>query len=331
MKGVGEDARFASGASAPPASPRPAAPLDALSWVTLLVLVVIWGSTYAVVRIGVRTIDPLWLVAGRLIGAALLIALGMGAIRLVRGRQPDGDGHAPLSLAAVGWFALVGTVFNALPLAFYATAAKTTDSAVLAICNGGTPIFTALAAHLAIRDDRLTPRRAIGVAMGFLGLLALVGPELAEGVSAGAVALALAIAGAMLYAGSGIGTRLAPRISPLTSVLIIMASGGALDLVFALLTAPFPAAPSAESLAAVAALALIPSAVAFVLWVWLIRRSGAVFVSLTNYLMPLWAAWLGVVFLHETLGWPAFAAMGLILAGVAVASRGPRITAQKFN
>jgi drug/metabolite transporter (DMT)-like permease len=166
--------------------------------------------------------------------------------------------------------------------------------------------------------------------MGFAGLLVLVGPELTEGVSASAVALTLAIVGAMLYAGSGIGTRLAPRISPMISTLIIMASGGVLDLGFALVAAPFPTAPSAESLVAVAALALIPSALAFVIWVWLIRRTGAVFVSLTNYLMPLWAAALGVVFLHETLGWPAFAAMGLILAGVAVASRKPRTPAQKL-
>jgi drug/metabolite transporter (DMT)-like permease len=261
--------------------------------------------------------------------------MAMGVMRLVRGKQPGDGRYAPVNLAAIGWFALVGTVFNALPLAFYATAAKTTDSAVLAICNGGTPIFTALAAHVVIRDDRLTPRRATGVAMGFAGLLVLVGPELAEGVSASAVALTLAIVGAMLYAGSGIGTRLAPRISPMMSTLIIMASGGVLDLGYALLTAPFPTAASTESVAAVATLALIPSALAFVIWVWLIQRTGAVFVSLTNYLMPLWAAGLGIVFLHENIGWPAFAAMGLILAGVAVASRKPRTPpptlAQKFN
>jgi drug/metabolite transporter (DMT)-like permease len=318
-------------------APSIAAParLDALSWVTLLLLVIIWGSTYAVVRIGVRTIDPAWLVAGRLGGATLMIAMAMAAMRLARGKRSDAGGYAPVSLAAIGWFSLVGTVFNAVPLAMYATAAKTTGSAVLAICNGGTPIFTALAAHAVIRDDRLTPRRAIGVAMGFAGLLVLVGPELAEGVSAGAVALTLAILGATLYAGSGVSTRLAPQISPMASTLIIMASGAVVDLGYALLVAPFPAAASAESIAAVAALALIPSAVAFVIWVWLIRRAGAVFVSLTNYLMPLWAAGLGVAFLHETLGWPAFAAMGLILAGVAVASRRPRSTlgtrAQKFN
>jgi drug/metabolite transporter (DMT)-like permease len=303
--------------------------LDALSWITLLVLVVIWGSTYAVVRIGVRTIDPAWLVAGRLGGATLAIAVWMIASRLLpvkpaRDSQTVDPRYAPLSLSAILWFSLVGTIFNAVPLAMYATAAKTTGSAVLAICNGGTPIFTALAAHAVIRDDRLTPRRAIGVAMGFMGLLVLVGPELTEGVSASAISLTLAIVGAMFYAGSGIGTRLAPRISPMTSTLIIMASGAVLDLGFALFTAPFPSAPSGESLFAVTALALIPSALAFVIWVWLIQRTGAVFVSLTNYLMPLWAAGLGVVFLHETIGWPALAAMGLILAGVAVASRKPK-------
>jgi drug/metabolite transporter (DMT)-like permease len=302
------------------AHPRP------LDWLVLLVLVLIWGSTYAVVRIAVRTIEPVWLIAGRQGGAAVLIAAWLGATQLL-GRSRGSLASAayePVSLRAGFWFSLVGIVFNALPLTLYAIAAKTTPSAVLAICNGGTPIFTALAAHVIFHDDRLTPRRAIGVAMGFGGLLVLVGPELAKGASAGAVGLSLAIVGALLYAGSGIGARFAPRISPTISTLIIMVSGAIVAFPVALVAAPFPVSASQESLFALVALAAIPSAFAFVIWIWLIQRTGAVFVSLTNYLMPLWAAALGVALLHETIGWAAAMALALIFAGVAIASHKPR-------
>jgi drug/metabolite transporter (DMT)-like permease len=289
--------------------------------------VLIWGSTYAVVRIAVRTIDPVWLIAGRQGGAAILIAAWLGVTQLLSGSRRAGGAAAyeAVSARAVFWFSLVGIVFNALPLTLYALAAKSTPSAVLAICNGGTPIFTALAAHVIFHDDRFTPRRAIGVALGFGGLLVLVGPELAKGASASAVGLALAIVGALLYAGSGIGARFAPRISPTASTLIIMLSGAVVALPAALVAAPFPAAASAESILALVALAAIPSAFAFVIWIWLIQRTGAVFVSLTNYLMPLWAAVLGVAFMHETIGWAAGLALALIFAGVAIASRKPKV------
>jgi drug/metabolite transporter (DMT)-like permease len=304
----------------------PVGRLDALSWASLFLLVVVWGSTYAVLRIAVRTIHPIWMVSGRLVGGALVMALLIAIARLVS-RPRAAPAYAPVNLAAIGWFSLVGIAFTALPFVLYASAARNTASAVLAICNGGTPIFTALVAHVVTRDDRLTPRRAVGVAMGFVGLLVLVAPELLHGVTASAAALAYAIVGALLYAGSGICTRLAPRISPLASTFIILASGGAAALACAALTTPFPTAPSAESLTAMAVLAIIPTALAFVLWVWLVQRAGAVFGSLTNYVMPLWAAGLGIVFLGENIGWQAFLAMVLIVGGVAVASRRPRSAA----
>lgn len=314
----------------PDASPfahSPVGRLDPLSWVSLFLLVAVWGSTYALLRIAVRTIDPVWLVSGRLVGGALVMAVLIAIARLFRRRRAE-PAYAPVSLAAIGWFSLIGIAFTALPFVLYATAARNTASALLAICNGGTPIFTALVAHLVTPDDRLTPRRAAGVAMGFAGLLVLVAPELLHGVTASAAALAYAIIGALLYAGSGICTRLAPRISPLASTFIILGSGGVSALACATLTIPFPVAPSAESLIAMAVLAIVPTALAFVLWVWLVQRAGAVFGSLTNYVMPLWAAGLGVVFLGENIGWQAILAMALIVGGVAVASRRPRAAAK---
>jgi drug/metabolite transporter (DMT)-like permease len=71
-------------------------------------------------------------------------------------------------------------------------------------------------------------------------------------------------------------------------------------------------------------LALMATGLGFILWVWLIRRVGSVFVSFTTYLSPLWAAGLGVAFLGEELHQSMIGALALILAGVAVANRRPR-------
>ena len=292
-----------------------------LNWTLLLVLVVIWGSTFAGIRIGVETIDPAWLVTGRLLGASFFLLTWMAGFRILNPRpRPRADGSAPVSMRAIGWFCFIGVAATAVPFVLYANAAKTTGSAVLAICNGATPFGTAILAHFFV-GDRLSGRRIAGVMLGFLGLVVLVLPEFGGGAGGTLTGILLAILGALLYSVGNVGTRRAPRVEPVMSSFIIVASAGIATLAFALLTAPFPTEASTASLIAMMMLALLPTALAMFLYVWLIQRAGAVFVSFTTYMSPLWATALGVLFLNEELHWSMVGALALILAGVAVANR----------
>jgi drug/metabolite transporter (DMT)-like permease len=294
-----------------------------LNWVVLLLLVVIWGSAFAAIKIGVETIDPVWMVTGRMLLAALVLGvwiLGEQALRRPRQRaQATTDWRS-----ALVWYGFIGVVFTAMPFVMFAIAAKSVSSAVLAICNGGTPFFTAIMAHIVVAAEKLTVRRVVGVALGFAGLLVLVEPELQKGASAAFWGLILAIAGAALYAGSNVATRKAPVLSPAMSSFLMVLTGGVAMLVAAPLLAPFPAAPSLASISAMIFLALLPTGVGFILFVWLIRQAGSVFTSFTTYLSPLWATGVGVLFLHEPLQWSMLAAMALIFAGVAIANQAAR-------
>lgn len=291
-------------------------------WACLIALVIIWGTAFAAISVAVETIDPIWVVTGRLV----IAAVGLGSWMILRAIMQGKSWREPffgVNSRSLVVLSFVGVVCTAAPFLLYAIAAETTPSAVLAICNGGTPMFTALLAHGLIPGDRLTVRRAIGVGLGFLGLAVLVGPEAFNGTGAGVTGLAAAILGAALYAGGNVGTRLAPRLSPLTSSVIITGSGSILALPAALLLVPVPMGASTASLAAVAFLGLLPTALAMILYVWLIQRAGPMFVSFTTYLSPLWAAGIGLAFMNETISASAIAALVLILAGVAVASRSP--------
>jgi drug/metabolite transporter (DMT)-like permease len=291
---------------------------SALSWAVLLVLVVIWGSTFAGIRIGVETIDPAWLVTGRLLGASAFLAIWIGGMRLLNPPR-RADVSVPVSTKALLWFCFIGIVATGLPFILYANAAKTTGSAVLAICNGATPFATAIAAHIFI-GDRLTGRRIAGVLLGFAGLVVLVLPEFGEEAGGSLVGIMLAIVGAWLYAVGNVGTRMAPRVEPAVSSFIIVTAAGLSTLALALFTAPFPQHASTASIVAMVMLALFPTAFAMFLYVWLIQRAGAVFVSFTTYMSPLWATALGVLFLGEPLHWSMVGALVLILIGVAVAN-----------
>jgi len=291
---------------------------DALSWAALLLLVVIWGSTFAGLRIGVETITPAWLVAGRLLSGAFF--LGAWLFLAFVFRRPRMQAAPMLiSMRALGWFAFIGIAATMLPFVMYAHAAESVGSAVLAICNGGTPFATVLMAHFIV-GDRLTARRITGVMLGFLGLVVLVIPELRDGAHAGLIGLLLGIVGAWLYAVGNIATRLAPQVEPVMSAFIIVAVGGVAALVYAIAMEPFPLAASTASIAAMIILGLLPTAFAMFIYVWLIRRAGPVFVSFTTYMSPLWATGLGVLFLGEPLLWSMVGALALILAGVAVAN-----------
>ncbi len=290
----------------------------ALSWAALLLLVVIWGSTFAGIRVGVETISPGWLVAGRLGCGTLFLGVWILGSRLLR-PQARAEDAPKLSWRAIGWFALIGIGATMIPFVFYAHAAESVGSAVMAICNGATPFATVLLAHM-FTGDRLTPQRIAGVLLGFCGLVLLVLPEFGEGGGASLIGILLAIVGAWLYAVGNVGTRLAPRIDPVVSSFLIVGLGAAAALLHALVMEPFPVAASMASMTAMVVLGLLPTAFAMFVYVWLIQRAGPVFVSFTTYMSPLWATGLGVLFLGEQLHWSMIGALALILAGVAVAN-----------
>lgn len=290
-----------------------------LNWAILLLLVVIWGSTFAGIRIGVETIDPAWLVAGRLLGASAFLAMWILGVRALNGK-PRADASAPVTMKAILWFSFIGVAATAAPFVLFAIAAQSIGSAVMAICNGATPFTTAIFAHMFV-GDKLTGRRVAGVLLGFLGLVVLVLPEFGEEAGGNLAGIALAVFGACLYSIGNVGTRMAPRVEPAMSSFIIVTAAGLSTLVLALLTTPFPDGASVRSVTAMAMLALFPTAFAMFLYVWLIQRAGAMFVSFTTYMSPLWATGLGVLFLGEALHWSMVGALALILVGVAVANR----------
>lgn len=289
-------------------------------WIVLGVLVALWGSAFAALRIGVESIDPMWVVAWRswagvlFVGAAYPLLMAAG-----RGRQAEKS-----SRKAIIWFCVIGIAFTAVPVLVFASAAQTEPSAALAICNGASPVFTALMAHRLLEGERMSWRRGAGVALGFLGLIVLVAPDLAGGQVSHSFALLGAIGATLLYAAGNIATRLAPHISAALSSLIITGSGAVVMTAIAAFTTPWPQAPTMASIIAVLALGIGPSGMATLAYVWLIRRSGPMFVSFATYLSPLWATALGVTFLSEDLHWSLVAALTLILAGVAVAHVRPR-------
>jgi len=293
-----------------------------IDWVVLGVLVMIWGSAFAGLKIAVGGIHPFWVSAIRLWVATLTLWV----ISAMRGEQLP-----PLNLdKGSPWpaYAMLGLVGFALPFFMFSTAATRLPSALNAICNGGSPVFTVVMAHFYLQDEKMTPRRAVGVVLGFSGLLTLVWPRLTSGASLEAGALGLAIGAAVFYAASNIMARKAPQLSSLTGGLMMCLTAAIFATIGALALDGPPAMPPTGPLLVTVMLGIFSSGLGTVGWVWLIQRRGAVFTSMTVYLLPVWALVLGIGLMHERPGWSAFVALGLILGGVGLTTTTARKAGQ---
>lgn len=286
----------------------------AFDWIVLALLVGWWGSSFAVLKIATAHIPPLWNTAARLLLAIPVLV----AVAAARG-QPLPPLRDPVWRA----YALIGVAGQAIPFALFAFSSRELPSAVNAICNGASPIFTGLLGHALLAEDRLTMRKGLGVLVGFAGLVVLVAPRFAEGMTIEAAALTAALVGAMLYAVANVVTRLAPPAPATTGALLMCLWAAPFALVAAILVEPLPPWPPLSSLLAVIALGVISTALATIAYVFLIHRRGPLFMSMGIYLAPLWATALGVLALGERPGWPAFAALALILGGVGLVTLTP--------
>jgi drug/metabolite transporter (DMT)-like permease len=281
-----------------------------VDWVVFFACVAVWGSAFAGLKIAVADVQPAWVASLRMIVAAAFLA---ALLPLLRERLP------PLSDAKT-WraYAVIGVIGTAVPFALFAFAVAHAPSAIVAICNGGSPFFTALLAHVLLAGERLTPRRAISVGLGFAGLAVLTAPGLMnpDGKSAETIGIIAAITGAACYAIANIQVKQAPLLPAATATTIYCIAGAAAALPFSLLVAPAPIDAGAPSLIAVFLLGVFATALGGVGFVYLVQRRGPVFTAFTTYLMPVWALGVGVLFLGERPGTSALIALGLILAAL---------------
>lgn len=281
-------------------------------WLHLLALTAMWGSAFMFTKLAVAGMAPALVVSARLVLAAIVLLLVVAATRR---RLPGRD---PIWL----YLAVIAVLGNVLPFNLITWGQQRIDSGLAGILMAIMPLFTLGLAHFFIAGERLSVARVVGFALGFCGIVVLMLPELGErpGTQGYHLPSMLAVlAGAICYGISAIVARLkAPRDA------IVSATG--VTVVAALLALPFTPMPAGAAvheldgirLGAVGFLGLFSTAAAAVVYFRLIRSAGPAFVSLLNYLIPLWAVAVGIALLGERPRITDLYALGIILAGIGV-------------
>lgn len=290
--------------------------MTAADWATVLGLAVIWGGAFFFIELGLRGFAPLTLVCARLALAAVALWI---ALRASGGRLPRGRG-------VWAGLLLLGLLNNVMPLTLFTWSQTRIDSGLASILNATVPIWGVLAAHLLTHDDRATPQRVAGVALGFAGVVLMIGWDALAGFGANIVPQLACLVAALFYALAGVwGRHLGLQgIGPLAIATGSIALAALMMLPFALVVdQPWnAAAPGAVSVIALVALALGSTALGYALFFRLLASAGATNSMLVTFLIPVTAVLLGWLALGERLAPQHFAGMGLIaLALVALDGR----------
>ena len=297
------------------ASPRMGGP----EWALLLLLALLWGSSFLFAKIAVAEVPPLTLVFAR-VGLA---ALALQAVILATGQRMPLDRRAWLAFLAMG------ALNNLIPFSLIFWGQTHIASGLASILNATTPLWTVLLANFLTRDEKLTAGRIAGVLVGLLGVAAMIGPAAFGGFGLDALAQLAILAAAVSYALASIfGRRFrAMGIPPVMTAAGQVTATSLLILPMVLLVdRPWQLAPpSPAAWAAILSLALLCTALAYVVYFRILAVAGASNLALVTFLIPVSAVLLGVVVLGERLEPRQFVGMALIaVCLVAIDGRLPR-------
>jgi drug/metabolite transporter (DMT)-like permease len=280
------------------------------AWAQFLTLSAVWGASYLFIKIGLRDMSAAEIVSARTALAALVlwpVALHRKAIRPLVRRAPE--------------IVLLATIQMAIPFTLITLGERHIASSLAGILVAAAPIWIALLAPVLAPEESSTGWKLAGIVIGIVGVALLLGVDLG-GDSQAVLGGVMVVLAALGYALAGLFIkRRFHEADPVGLVAGTTLTAAILLLPAAIVTAPSDA-PGAGPLAAVLALGVAGTGMAFVLVNLLIATAGPAKMSLVAYVSPAFALVYGVVFLGEGVGVGTFAGLALILAGSWLAAGG---------
>ncbi|MEP2031015.1 MAG: DMT family transporter [Paracoccaceae bacterium] len=287
------------------------------SWLMVGALGVTWGATFLVIEIALEGITPFWLAAAR-IGFATLLMLIFWHLR---GAQLF---KTPATASDWTILTVIGLLSSAVPFMLLSWGQQYVTSGFAGVSMASVALIVLPLAHFMVPGERMTWRKTVGFVIGFVGVVVLIGGQALES-NGGAYETPGRIAclgAAFCYGFSSILIRRLPAIDPIGLATILLLIGAVIVVPVAWIVEGPPPVPDAKTLGVLAVLGLIPTAGANILRVLVVRSAGPVFMSLTNYQVPVWSVVLGAIILSEPLPPSLLYALLLILAGVGLSQYG---------
>ena len=282
-----------------------------VEWLLLVALSVLWGGSFLFGKIALAELPPFTVVLVRVGLAAVALLLAVAATRQ----------SVPRARAVWLAFFSMGLINNFIPFSLIMWGQVRIGSGLASILNATTPLWTVVVAHWLTTDEKMDARKLAGVLIGVAGVAVMIGPVALGGLGGDIAAQLAVVAATLSYAFAGLYGR---RFARMGVALIVVAGGQVVATTIMLLpvallvdmpwTLPMP---GPRTWAALVGLALLSTALAYVLYFRILAKAGVTNLLLVTFLIPVSGVLMGVLVLDEILEWRQVAGMALIGLGLA--------------
>ena len=287
------------------------------NWFLLILLSAIWGGAFSLNKMALDSFTPEVIVAGRLIsGSVFLVALIYFLYK-----------RFSINLAQVNYYLFMSLVGIVIPFIAIITGQKNIDSAMAGILMATMPISTILLSHLFLDDEKMNKQKFIGFIISFLGVFILIYRDdlfIDNSISETFESQLLVILGATLYAFAAIygkKYKITDPLSASTGTILFATFFMTIYLIFI-----DQSKPSYSNLLLdmnILLLGVLCTAIATVIYFQILQSEGASFISMMNFLIPLWAILFGIIILNDQFSWNYILGLLVILFGIKLANSIP--------
>lgn len=269
--------------------------MSAAQWGMILFLSLLWGGSFFFNEVAVRELPTLSVVVSRVVLAAVVLHL----IMKIMGQK------IPRNTQVWRAFFIMGFLNNVVPFSLLVWGQSHIASGLASILNATTPLFTVIVAHAMTTDERMTVPRCLGCIVGLAGVAYMIGGEAMLSLDGDVLAQIACVGAALSYAFAGVfGRRFRQmNITPVaTATGQVTASSLMLMPLVLVVDQPWQLAmPSLQVFGALAGVASLSTALAYIIYFRILASAGATNLLLVTFLIPLSAILLGVLFLNEVL------------------------------
>tara|TARA_Y100000992_G_scaffold264476_1_gene201259 strand:- start:3955 stop:4869 length:915 start_codon:yes stop_codon:yes gene_type:complete len=282
-----------------------------INWILLLLLSAIWGGAFTLNKYALQAYNPEILVTGRLLVAAIVLVIFV-LIFFKKVEIKASDWKYYLFMSVIGIVA---------PFLLISYGQMGIDSSLAGILMSTMPISTLILSHFFLDDEKMTKMKLIGFIIAFIGIVILIMPGKAAleiSLIDGLYSEFMVISGAILYSFAAVYGKRYKITNPLnasTGVTLYSAVIMTIYLAFNTSLIPYDFG-STSHISAVLILGIFCTAIATIIYFQILQSSGATFISMMNYLIPVWAILFGVLFFDEIALWNYFLGLLVVIFGI---------------
>lgn len=284
--------------------------IPARAWADLMLLSLIWGASFLSIRVALDEIGVFTLVAHRVFWAMGILWVYVALRRLPVPKDPK----------VWGAFLVMGLLNNVIPFSLMAWGQLHIETGLTSIFNAATAIFAVPVAAACFADERMTPRRVIGVSVAFAGVAVAIGLDALRSFDLRSMAQLAVLAGTLSYAFAAAWARARlAHLKPQVAAAGMLTGSCLIMLPIALWLEGVPALPAyPQTLVAIGYFAVIGTALAYLLYYRIVQAAGSANAMLVTLMIPPVAIGLGAVVLDETLAPTAFVGFALLALGLLI-------------